>query len=317
MPCGWSTYPRGPGRYGPVGAQQVRVDQAVAVVATGRSEHRAHVLRRERRVLEDQALEARRELRDPVDHPPPYLRLEPGVLRGVLLDREPQRERRCRGLARRGQVRVGGGRDLERDNGGRRHDAAAAVLELALELLGRREEPDRALHLRDVEELERRRELRDRVERARQGVQGQVRRDRGHDPGHVDPFAVAQHHTADATVDDGDLRDRAVEPELAARLGVLIGQVLGEHADAALKLLGEHGVLVGHRHAERQPRRTPRRGRAAVRRVHGQEGQHAAQRRMLLLVGEVAVQPIISAMPITTSRPCACSMCSAARTRSV
>ena len=150
---------------GATGPQQLGVDQPVAVVPTGSAEHRAHVLGGECRVLEDQALEVRCEAGDLVDHALTHLGLEPRILRRVLLDREPQRERRRGRLARWAEVRVGRRRDLECHRRIGRDEAAPAVLELALQILRRGEQADRALHLRIVEELIRCGELRHAVER--------------------------------------------------------------------------------------------------------------------------------------------------------
>jgi len=105
MPRGWSGWPFGPGRFGPICSG---VEQAVAEVSARRCEHRAHVARREGRVLRDEAFEVRGDPADLVDDALAHLGLETSVVRVVGLDRETTGRtptpRACRAGPGRGPV---------------------------------------------------------------------------------------------------------------------------------------------------------------------------------------------------------------------
>ena len=219
------------------------MDQAVAVVAAGRAEHRAHVLGRERGVPDDQALEVRRQPGDLVDHPLPHLGLHLAVARTAsprsgTTARTPTR-RACRRAPAPGSLH---GRDLQGDRRVGGHDAAPAVLPLLLQLLRSAENADVGLHLGVVEQLVGRRELRHPVQRevhlqiaaavvdARealadvggqrgrvdQAVDRQVGRDAGDDDRRGDRRAVLESNPGDAAVGHQDLVDLAAQPQLAA-----------------------------------------------------------------------------------------------------
>src|SRR4051812_42379175 len=255
-------------RAGSVGADLVGMDQPMAVVAAGGTEHRAHVLGRECRVPDDDVLEVRRQLGDLVDHPLAHLDLHIAVAglahRSTISaprvrGRKPQRERRRGVLARRRQVGVVDRRNLQRDRRIGGDDAAPAVLPLLLEFFGSAENADVRLHFGIVEHFVGLRELRYTVQREvhlqvaaavvgprealadvgghrvriDKAVDREVRRNAGYDNRRGDRLAALEADSGGAAIGHQDLVDLAAQPQFTAVRFEQLLKVCGEGADAA------------------------------------------------------------------------------------
>ena len=218
------------------------MQQAVTEVACGSAEHGVHVVRREGDVPDLDVLEVRGVAADLLDHPVGHLVLEVAVLITRSLDREGVRVGAGGVHAGRRHGRVVHRRDLHAQRRVVRDDAAAGVLPLPLLFFGGAEDADRRLHAGFVEELVRRRELRQAVERevhldergaviaalepvqqlsrdmigANKFGQGGVGGEVGYDDGCGDGFAVVGAHAGDLPAVDEDLLGLGAVADLAA-----------------------------------------------------------------------------------------------------
>ena len=126
-----------------------------------------------------------------------------------------------------------------------------------------------------------------------QSVDRQVGCDAGDDDRRRDRRAVLEADPGDPAVGrPGSRRPCCAAAARRRRTSNSSAQMRGQRADAAPQLLDQQRVLVGHGEPVRQRRGGAGRRGSAVGGVDREQRQHAAQRAVLLLVGQVAVEHI-------------------------